>query len=238
MFFGKRRRKKSEESELPPPPEDLDDDFGFESSMVDEGPAKRPPASTPPPASHRPPARRDDDPTDVPRRPSEDRLLVDPKPGGGGPGRDLHDATIVDGPKPTSPSPGPSDTPVPPALGGEDEIAPDVTRFISRPVAPTVETVAWLVVAGGPNRGRDYRLGEIGLTVGTAPECDLRLSGDDYVSTHHAELTAERGVYTLKDLGSTNGTFRNDERVTETRVEDDDRIRFGLSDFVFKIARL
>jgi hypothetical protein len=168
---------------------------------------------------------------------SGDRPLRGAAPASG-PGRDPHDATIVE--RPRTPPPDLETTPVPPALSGaeDSDAGADVTRFIGRPVAPTVQTVAWLVSASGPDRGRDYRLDDTGTTVGTAPESALRLTGDPYVSTHHAVLVVEGGVWMLRDLESTNGTCRNGDRITETPLEDDDRVRFGLSDFVFKVARL
>ena len=47
------------------------------------------------------------------------------------------------------------------------------------------------------------------------------------VSNYHAEILNEKGRLTLRDLGSTNGTFVNDERIREQRVASGDRIRIG-----------
>ena len=47
------------------------------------------------------------------------------------------------------------------------------------------------------------------------------------VSNFHAEILNENGRLTLRDLGSTNGTFVNDERIHEQRVASGDRIRIG-----------
>jgi hypothetical protein len=226
MFFGKRKRRKDEEELRPPAPDELDDDFGFELESDDPSAAGTPAPPAPPPA-------RRDDATAPPGRPKSNRPLRAPDSTGGG-GRDLHEMTVVDPPSSSSvtpPAPGPPPT-------ADPGVGDDMTVFQGRPVAPTVRTVAWLVAATGANRGRDYRLGDRGLRVGTAPDCDLRITGDEYVSSRHAELTESGGVFILRDLGSTNGTFRNDTRISETPVEDDDRISFGKSVFVFKVARL
>ena len=52
------------------------------------------------------------------------------------------------------------------------------------------------------------------VTVGRGPAADLRLAWDREVSRAHAELEQVGGAWTVSDDGlSTNGTFRNDERV-------------------------
>lgn len=51
--------------------------------------------------------------------------------------------------------------------------------------------------------------------VGTAPDCDIRLS-DSTVSGHHCRLTRKGGTFLLEDLGSTNGTFVNGVRIAKS----------------------
>ena len=48
------------------------------------------------------------------------------------------------------------------------------------------------------------------------------------VSRHHAHLTLDNGVWTLRDLGSANGTFHNDQLIeSAVAVASGDRVRFG-----------
>ena len=54
------------------------------------------------------------------------------------------------------------------------------------------------------------------------------------VSRVHAELVWERGGYTLRDLGSTNGTVIDGRKVTEARLEPGQELRFG--DAIFKFV--
>ncbi|WP_053698675.1 FHA domain-containing protein [Streptomyces sp. NRRL F-5755] len=72
------------------------------------------------------------------------------------------------------------------------------------------------------------------LTVGRAPECDLRLD-DPQVSNVHAVLRRSDGATSLKDKGSTNGTWLNSVRIDGTyhRLRDGDVIRFGSVEAVF-----
>ncbi|HEY1818236.1 MAG TPA: FHA domain-containing protein [Kofleriaceae bacterium] len=61
------------------------------------------------------------------------------------------------------------------------------------------------------------------------------------VSRHHAHLTLDNGVWTVRDLGSANGTFHDDKLIEgPVVVQNADRVRFGHIAFyiVFDIARL
>jgi pSer/pThr/pTyr-binding forkhead associated (FHA) protein len=67
------------------------------------------------------------------------------------------------------------------------------------------------------------------ITVGRAASCDVVVA-DNYVSNVHARIYARDGGYWLEDLGSTNGTFRNEEKVTESTpvpVGAGDTVRVG-----------
>jgi len=62
--------------------------------------------------------------------------------------------------------------------------------------------------------------------VGRAPDCDFVVSHPT-VSTHHCELVLSAEGVRLHDCGSTNGTFVNDQRVTEVWLEAGQAVRFG-----------
>lgn len=66
------------------------------------------------------------------------------------------------------------------------------------------------------------------VIVGRASEVDLVLA-EDLVSRHHARIAVEGGAVTLQDLGSTNGTFLNGQRVKKARLAEGDRILIGGS---------
>jgi adenylate cyclase len=57
---------------------------------------------------------------------------------------------------------------------------------------------------------------------------DLDLTPDHTVSRRHARLSFEEGAYWLEDLGSTGGTWVNDQRITaKTRIAPDDQVILG-----------
>ncbi|MFF1922482.1 FHA domain-containing protein [Streptomyces sp. NPDC058221] len=69
------------------------------------------------------------------------------------------------------------------------------------------------------------------LLIGRDPGNGLRLSHET-VSRMHAELTAHGGRWLLRDLGSTNGTCVNGQRVTGTvSVREGDQVSFGRMTF-------
>ncbi|MFD7863794.1 FHA domain-containing protein [Streptomyces sp. NPDC057682] len=69
------------------------------------------------------------------------------------------------------------------------------------------------------------------LLIGRDPGNGLRLTHET-VSRMHAELVAHGGRWTLRDLGSTNGTCVNGQRVTGTvPVRDGDQVSFGRMAF-------
>jgi diguanylate cyclase (GGDEF)-like protein len=73
------------------------------------------------------------------------------------------------------------------------------------------------------------------LTIGRDATSGLELS-DDSVSRNHAFLECVDGDFVLADLGSTNGTYVNDQRIDTRRLSPGDRLRFGNQIFKFLSA--
>jgi hypothetical protein len=72
----------------------------------------------------------------------------------------------------------------------------------------------------------DLDLGPGVTTIGRHPDNDIALS-DRAVSGHHACIHLGQGQAMLKDLGSTNGTFVNGERISVRDLNDGDMITIG-----------
>jgi len=77
-----------------------------------------------------------------------------------------------------------------------------------------------------------HDLTEDKITVGRLPDNDLQID-EGSVSSHHAELVLENDSYHLHDIGSTNGTFVNDEQVSDAILHSGDQVRFGSIEAVF-----
>jgi pSer/pThr/pTyr-binding forkhead associated (FHA) protein len=69
-----------------------------------------------------------------------------------------------------------------------------------------------LRITKGKQAGLTLPLGE-GVKIGRSSDCQLILD-DEYVSTRHAQIVRTPDGYVVEDLGSTNGTHVNNERVT------------------------
>jgi FHA domain len=65
------------------------------------------------------------------------------------------------------------------------------------------------------------------IQIGRAPSCQIKLS-DTYISQLHAKISQRNGAWVVEDLGSTNGTYLNQRKVTvPTEISAGDRIRVG-----------
>lgn len=86
--------------------------------------------------------------------------------------------------------------------------------------------VAFLEVMEGNDRGRVFGLGGRRLSIGRSRQNPCQLL-DDGVSRFHAYIEFDGQGHVIYDLGSTNGTFVLDERVSGRVLQDGDLIRIG-----------
>jgi pSer/pThr/pTyr-binding forkhead associated (FHA) protein len=102
---------------------------------------------------------------------------------------------------------------------------------------PVARTLGRLVVVTSPALagGEQITIDTSALTVGRGGANDVSIEADEFASSRHARFEARRdGIY-LEDMGSTNGTFVNDERVTRARrLAPGDLIRIGETDLRFE----
>jgi hypothetical protein len=112
----------------------------------------------------------------------------------------------------------------------EGEPEPPPVRA-AEPVSAQAE--ASLTVLEEGIAAKEYRLHKQVVTIGRLPECDVVLA-DPGASRRHASVRAEGGEFLLTDLGSTNGTYVNDEPVRERWLADGDRITIGTTVIGFR----
>lgn len=71
------------------------------------------------------------------------------------------------------------------------------------------------------------------VVIGRRPECDLRIPLME-VSRKHCRLEHQGDVFTIRDMGSSNGTFVNGIRIEETQLKSGDNVQIGPLTFIFE----
>jgi hypothetical protein len=121
---------------------------------------------------------------------------------------------------------------LPPAPAGSTMVyAPEPEPEVEPEPAPAPAAAEVVVLMW---EGREHQLGSTPITViGRSSECDI-VVGDPNVSRRHAEVRKIGRGYSLVDLGSTNGTEVNGQRVTETSLMNGDVIGVGTTQITFE----
>jgi pSer/pThr/pTyr-binding forkhead associated (FHA) protein len=110
------------------------------------------------------------------------------------------------------------DSSLPPPVGGTS-----VAVAKGDPVPTTL-----LVHPPEGGKPRSVRM-ETATTIGRGAECELRIE-DTYASQQHARIFGKNGGWYVEDLGSTNGTFVNEQRlVAPAMLQPGDRVRVGTT---------
>ncbi|MGH7631875.1 MAG: FHA domain-containing protein, partial [Gemmatimonadales bacterium] len=146
-------------------------------------------------------------------------------------------------PVPAAPPPGPPDLSKPPP-GAEHRLhntmmgAPRVTTPpLPGPVTPislTQAPIASLLVRSGTLKGKRLPIRIPVVNVGRGDFNDLVVP-EPSVSASHAKLQRREGIWVIADLGSTNGTFVDGERIAdETPLGPGSTIRFGEVSTLFE----
>ena len=86
---------------------------------------------------------------------------------------------------------------------------------------------ACFIVIAGSQAGHLYKLERKELVIGRAADAAIRIE-DEGVSRYHARMSlGPDNSIVIEDLGSTNGTFCNGERITRRVMQDGDKIQVG-----------
>ncbi|MEW6556856.1 MAG: SpoIIE family protein phosphatase [Elusimicrobiota bacterium] len=89
-----------------------------------------------------------------------------------------------------------------------------------------------LLVEQGQTKQHSYKITEKQMTIGRA-ETNMIVLNDNKVSRYHAVITEQDGGFFIKDLGSTNGTYVNNTKITEHQLQPGDSITIG--DALFRV---
>jgi len=102
-------------------------------------------------------------------------------------------------------------------------------------VAALPPGTALLAVRRGPNAGSRFLLDSDLTLVGRHPDSDIFLD-DVTVSRRHAEFYRHGGRFTVRDVGSLNGTYVNRERIEEATLSQGDEVQVGKFRLVFLLG--
>jgi pSer/pThr/pTyr-binding forkhead associated (FHA) protein len=83
-----------------------------------------------------------------------------------------------------------------------------------------------LVMFKSDGTRRDFPIGKPHVVLGRTNRCDLRIPLAS-VSRKHCEIEVGETTVTIRDLGSSNGTYHNNERIQEAQLTAGDRITIG-----------
>jgi FHA domain/zinc-ribbon domain len=120
--------------------------------------------------------------------------------------------------------------------GGEFDDVGDDSGADSAAVAALPPGTALLAVRRGPNAGSQFLLDSDLTLVGRHPDSDIFLD-DVTVSRRHAEFyRLPGGRFTVRDVGSLNGTYVNRERIEEAQLNEGDEVQVGKFRLVFLLG--
>ncbi|MDH7601189.1 MAG: FHA domain-containing protein [Armatimonadota bacterium] len=137
----------------------------------------------------------------------------------------------------TGPTPSSTDASVCPFCGQKRDALGNCACSLQPSVATPQTTAAAaprLVGLTGTYAGQVFTLGPGTKLIGREPECDVALVNDNTTSRRHATITVSADGYTIRDEGSSNGTFVNGVRIQEHKLSPGDEIQIGATRFRFE----
>lgn len=119
---------------------------------------------------------------------------------------------------------------------GDDDRAYDKT--VVTVIAPLrkelkdIDGEACLVVIYGKELGKKYRFSREKIIIGRSSKCNIQID-EESVSRSHCSIKRTGRAITIRDMGSTNGTYINDRQTDEVILRDGDLIKVGQTIFKF-----
>ena len=90
-----------------------------------------------------------------------------------------------------------------------------------------------VVGGGGLQAGAQFAI-DGSATIGRSPQAEVRID-DSFASARHARVYEREGLYYVEDMGSTNGTYLNERRLSaQKQLRGEDRIRIGDTEFRYQ----
>ena len=112
--------------------------------------------------------------------------------------------------------------------GRNKTVVTAISKISDRPVAKE----ACLVVIYGLELGKKFNLNRPQIIIGRSSKADIQID-QEAVSRNHCKIINTGSMIMLRDMGSTNGTYVNDEMIDEYVLRDGDFIKVGRCIFKF-----
>ena len=110
----------------------------------------------------------------------------------------------------------------------DEQTAPSEVSVLQR-ATNNSESAPFLIVLNGPSMGSLFALSEVKTSLGRSNQCHIQID-DESLSREHLTLTRlTNNDYLVRDLGSTNGTYHNGERIDHVILRDNERFQAGAT---------
>lgn len=94
------------------------------------------------------------------------------------------------------------------------------------PVEPNLDASGCLIVIYGEDLGRRIPITPDPIIIGRSAKCEIQVDQES-VSRNHCRIRYDGQSFMVRDLGSTNGTYVNDELIDEVTLDDGDQLKVG-----------
>ena len=108
----------------------------------------------------------------------------------------------------------------------EDELGRTIITTRGEVLERSRAVRAHLLLLTGPEAGRVFPIESHEATLGRSAAATVRLE-DDSISRVHCRIVRVGDERIVEDMGSANGTYVNDERITRASLKDGDKVRIG-----------
>lgn len=120
------------------------------------------------------------------------------------------------------------------AIGDTELLILHPHESISQPALSEERLPQWSLVATSSwMTGKEFKVGPDKVLVGRGSQCELVIPGT-HLSRQHAEVEVRGNQLLVRDLGSANGTYINNQRITEALANQGDEVRFDIYPFKIK----
>ncbi len=110
----------------------------------------------------------------------------------------------------------------------DDEVVDKTVITSIEKLDEIIDRRAYILFLSGPLQGKLYCLEKKNTIVGRADDVDININ-DSRISRHHFRIDVVEGDAVIEDMGSTNGTYVNGERVKSHTLKDGDKIQISSS---------